>query len=168
MEATGEAKLGSLLDKIKPPRLEDAGLEDCALPPDSIQEAFLKAATAVRSRIFHDSDDESQGDCINDPWPGDGSSGDMLAGIMTEADPPGACAPKKGGELPEVRGDEVVTGGREDMPDKVVQPEVPDEAEKSCVDGLQGLKVDDKGKKSETDEDEDEDERVPVLTEVCI
>ncbi|KAI3789736.1 hypothetical protein L2E82_02539 [Cichorium intybus] len=98
---------------------------------------------------------------------------------MTEADPPGACAPKKGGELPEVTGDEVVTGGREDMPDKVVQPEVPDEAKKSCVDGLQGLKIDDKegnveikGKKSESDEkldeDEEDDERVPVLTEVCI
>nr|KAJ0205380.1 hypothetical protein LSAT_V11C500276620 [Lactuca sativa] len=65
MEATGEANIGSLLDKINPPLLEDVGLEDCALHPDSIQEAFLKAATAFRSHIFHDSDDESEGDCIN-------------------------------------------------------------------------------------------------------
>ncbi|XP_071691985.1 uncharacterized protein [Rutidosis leptorrhynchoides] len=178
MEATGEAKLGSILDAIKPPRLEDAGLEDCALPPDSIQEAFLKAATSVRSRMFHNSDDESEEECVNDPWPANGSSGDKLAGITTEADPPGTCVPKKGGELPDVIGDDVVVGGREGMPDKVVGPEVPDEAEKSCVDGLQGLKIGEKkdgvGKKTETntksseDEDEDEDDQRQVLAEVCI
>ncbi|CAI9286362.1 unnamed protein product [Lactuca saligna] len=174
MEATGEANIGSLLDKIKPPLLEDAGLEDCALPPDSIQEAFLKAATAVRSHIFHDSDDESEGDCINDPWPGNESGGDRLIGITTEADPPGACAPKKGSELPEVIGDEVVIGEREGTPDKVVEPEVPDEAEKSCVDGLQGLKIGDTNdKKSETnkklnEDEEDDEKRSPVLAEVCI
>ncbi|KAI3753114.1 hypothetical protein L2E82_25159 [Cichorium intybus] len=144
MEAIVEADLGSLSDKIKPPRLEDAGLEDCALPPDSIQEAFEKAATVVHSQIFHDSDDESQGDCINDPWTDHGSSGDILAGIMTGVDPANTYAPKKCGELIEVTGDVVVTGGREDMLDKVVQLEVPDVAEKSCVDGLQGLKIDDK------------------------
>lgn len=177
MEATGEVKFGSLLDQIQPPRLEDAGLEECALPPDSIQEAFLKAATAVRSRIFHTSDDESEGECVNDPWPGNGSSGDKLMGITTEVDPPGSCAPKKGGELP-VFGDDVVVGGREGMPDKVVEPDVPDEADKSCVDGLQGLKIGDKevdgefkGRKSETNSesnDDEEDEKVPRLTEVCI
>lgn len=180
MEAAGEAKFGSLLDKIQPPRLEDAGLEDCALPPDSIQEAFLKAATAVRSRIFSSSsDNESEGECVNDPWPGNESSGDKLIGITTQADPPGACAPKKGGELPVVIGDELVVGGKEGMPDKVVEPEVPDEAEKSCVDGLQGLKIGEKrfngeikGKESETNnesnKDEEEDEKRPVLAEVCI
>ncbi|XP_024979266.1 uncharacterized protein LOC112516451 [Cynara cardunculus var. scolymus] len=176
MEAIGKPKIGSLLDKIQPPRLEDAGLEDCALPPDSIQEAFLKAATAVRSRIFHASDDESEGDCINDPWPTIGSPVDKLVGITTEEDPPGACAPKKGGELPEMTGDEVVTGGREGIPDKVVEPEVPDEREKSCVDGLQGLKIGERknigGKKSETEKeskkDEEEEEERAVLVEVCI
>ncbi|GJV31025.1 hypothetical protein Tco_1391425 [Tanacetum coccineum] len=177
MEATGKAKFSSLLDTIQAPRLEDAGLEDCALPPDSIQEAFLKAATAVRSRIFHTSDDESEGECVNDPWPRNGSSGDKLVGITAEADPPGACAPKKGGELP-VFGDEVVVGGREGMPDKLVEPDVPDAAEKSCVDGLQGLEIGDKkgnkeikGKKSEANtesNDDEEEEKVPVLTEVCI
>ncbi|KAI3775067.1 hypothetical protein L1987_49635 [Smallanthus sonchifolius] len=180
METTGKVEFGSLLDKIQPPRLEDAGLEDCALPPDSIQEAFLKAATAVRSHIFHaTSDDESEGECVNDPWPQNGYSGDKLVGITPEADPPGSCVPKKGGELPAVNGDEVVVGGREGMPDKVVEPEVPDEAEKSSVDGLQGLRIGEKkvdgeikGKKSETNaesnEDDDEDEKRPVLTEVCI
>nr|KAJ0214318.1 hypothetical protein LSAT_V11C400219520 [Lactuca sativa] len=51
MEATGEANISSLLDKIKPSLLEDEGLEDCALPPDSIQEAFLKAAM-LSAHIF--------------------------------------------------------------------------------------------------------------------
>ncbi|XP_042755625.1 uncharacterized protein LOC122196594 [Lactuca sativa] len=180
MEATGEANIDSLLDKIKPPLLEDAGLEDCALPLDSIQEFFLKAATIVRSHIFHNFDDESEGDCINDPWPGNESGGDRLIGITTEVDPSGACAPKKGGELSEMIGDDVVTFSREGMPDKVVESEVPEEAEKSCVDGLQGLKIGDKkvngeieGKKSESgkklnEDDEEDDERIPVLAEVCI
>ncbi|KAK2988440.1 hypothetical protein RJ640_022277 [Escallonia rubra] len=65
MEATAEAVAG-LLEKIRPPRLEDAGLEDCVLPPESIKEAFLKAATAVKSTIFSPSEDdeeEPQGKC---------------------------------------------------------------------------------------------------------
>ncbi|KAM1109246.1 hypothetical protein ACFX19_008785 [Malus domestica] len=54
---------------ILPPRLEDASLEDYAVSPDSIKEAFLKAATTVKSRttlIFTlDEDEESrpEGDC---------------------------------------------------------------------------------------------------------
>ncbi|CAM8942164.1 unnamed protein product [Rhodiola kirilowii] len=48
-----------LLAEIRPPRIEDAGLEDCALPPDSIREAFLKAAAAVGSRHDHGSDPTS-------------------------------------------------------------------------------------------------------------
>ncbi|KAM1153243.1 hypothetical protein TB2_035203 [Malus domestica] len=46
---------------ILPPHLEDAGLEDCALLPDSINETFLKAATAVKSRatpIFTSDEDK--------------------------------------------------------------------------------------------------------------
>ncbi|TQE07977.1 hypothetical protein C1H46_006385 [Malus baccata] len=51
------------------PHLEDADLEDCALSPDSIKEAFLKAAMTVKSRatlIFTlDEDEEArpEGDC---------------------------------------------------------------------------------------------------------
>ncbi|RLM79877.1 uncharacterized protein C2845_PM12G25640 [Panicum miliaceum] len=47
---------------IRPPRLEDAGLEDCALPPESIAEAFSLAAAAVSSRLarFPLSDDEEE------------------------------------------------------------------------------------------------------------
>ncbi|CAH1420152.1 unnamed protein product [Lactuca virosa] len=96
-------------------------LHDCCslwIHTYSIQKAFLKAATTVRSHIFHNSDDESEGDCINDPWPGNESEGDRLIGITTEADPPSACALKKGSELPEVIGDEVVTAGREGIPDQ--------------------------------------------------
>ncbi|KAM0938381.1 hypothetical protein DsansV1_C23g0177601 [Dioscorea sansibarensis] len=46
--------------EILPPRLEDAGLEDCALPPDAIREAFARAADSLKSRLTITSDaDES-------------------------------------------------------------------------------------------------------------
>uniref|UniRef100_A0A7N0ZUY5 Uncharacterized protein n=1 Tax=Kalanchoe fedtschenkoi TaxID=63787 RepID=A0A7N0ZUY5_KALFE len=51
------------LSEFRPPRLEDVGLEDCALPPDSIREAFLKAAAAVGSRFCDDHDEVD--DCID-------------------------------------------------------------------------------------------------------
>ncbi|CAI9264871.1 unnamed protein product [Lactuca saligna] len=81
MKAIGEANIGSLLHKIKPPLLENEGLEDCTLSPDSIQEAFLKTTTT----------------------PGNESRGDRLIVTTTEADPPVICDPKKGGELSEVK-----------------------------------------------------------------
>eukprot|EP00249_Psilotum_nudum_P009214 c21784_g1_i3 orf=210-704(+) len=37
---------------IHPPRLEDAGLEDSALPVEDIQEAFRRAVVEVQSRTF--------------------------------------------------------------------------------------------------------------------
>ena len=41
-------ELTGLLNKILPPYLEDARLEDYALPPDSIKEVFFKVASAVK------------------------------------------------------------------------------------------------------------------------
>ncbi|WVZ64626.1 hypothetical protein U9M48_014120 [Paspalum notatum var. saurae] len=45
---------------IRPPspRLEDAGLENCALPPESIAEAFALAVVAAVSSRLNLSDDE--------------------------------------------------------------------------------------------------------------
>ncbi|XP_057452871.1 uncharacterized protein LOC130744730 [Lotus japonicus] len=106
MESTGEQS--GLLHQILPPRLEDAGLEDPALPPESIHQAFLKAAAAVKSRaasIFSSEDDAA--DCV---------------GIEPENHPPGPCIVEKGrqpvaddvkvggGGVEEV-GDDVVVGG---------------------------------------------------------
>ncbi|XP_022714983.1 uncharacterized protein LOC111274531 [Durio zibethinus] len=76
-----------LLEKILPPRLEDAGLEDCALPPDSIHEAFLKAASAVKSRaatFFHsDGEDEVGTACVDYPFPDNGKcSSDILDSLL--------------------------------------------------------------------------------------
>ncbi|KAG5540978.1 hypothetical protein RHGRI_021013 [Rhododendron griersonianum] len=55
-----------MLDKIQPPRPEDTGIEDYALPPDSIKEAFLKAATTVVSRatLIFEKEEER---CVEDP-----------------------------------------------------------------------------------------------------
>ncbi|KAL5729235.1 hypothetical protein ACHQM5_002211 [Ranunculus cassubicifolius] len=39
---------------IRAPRLEDAGLEDCALSPNSIKQAFFKAANSIKSFVAHD------------------------------------------------------------------------------------------------------------------
>lgn len=78
-----------LLHQIIPPRLEDAGLEDPALPPESIHEAFLKAAAAVKSTaasIFSGEDD-----CIDDPRPVGEDGSDVVVGIQPENEPPAAC-----------------------------------------------------------------------------
>ncbi|XP_058192485.1 uncharacterized protein LOC131309843 isoform X2 [Rhododendron vialii] len=139
MEATTAAE--GLLDQIRPPRLEDAGLEDCSLPPDSIMEAFLKAATDVGSRaasIF----EKDEGRCVDDPWGEE--MGDDLVGVIEGVDPPpGACVAEKGGGVGEAeeRGDKVVEGGE------------------ACVDGLKGLEIGDKGKSGG---EEEEGER-PIL-----
>ncbi|CAL5443954.1 unnamed protein product [Camellia sinensis] len=82
MEATREVE--DLLDKIRPPRLEDAGLEDSALPPESIHEAFLKAASAVGSRAASISSTD------DDLPPNYGESSDTVVEIKE-------CVAEKGG-----------------------------------------------------------------------
>ncbi|KAL0429840.1 UNVERIFIED_CONTAM: hypothetical protein Sradi_0610000 [Sesamum radiatum] len=144
MEAVGEAEL---LLEIKPPRLEDAGLEDCALPPGSIKEAFLKAASAVRSIIKASGDgDQSEGGCVEDPWE---DSSDTLVGITEGVSGPAeGCAAEKGGGLTEAPGDKVAVGGGDDggaKVDAVVGTGVP-EGGQACVDGLQGLGIGEKSK----------------------
>ena len=170
----------SILGNLRPPRLEDAGLEDCALPPDAIKEAFLKAADAVRSRaaslLTTDNDTgtvEDDGDsCVKNPSPSGGESIDALIGNSPVSDPyHRPCAGEKCPDgLPEVVGDEVaadVTEAEEKV-DKVVGGIEVEEGGKSCVDGLQGLKIGEKNgderNKSENDEEDEEDER-PILVE---
>ncbi|KAE9584612.1 hypothetical protein Lalb_Chr25g0279941 [Lupinus albus] len=140
MESTEQRS--DLLHRILPPRLEDAGLEDCALPPESIHQAFLKAATAVK-HIF--SDDDS--DCLNNPSPGEDAS-DVLLGIDPENEPPaGPCGVEKGCEAGG-RGVKLGEGGE------------------SCVDELKGLGIKDDDIVEEGDDDEDDDkEKKPNLVE---
>ncbi|KAG5535597.1 hypothetical protein RHGRI_023383 [Rhododendron griersonianum] len=74
-----------LLDKIQPPRPEDTGIEDYALPPDSIKEAFLKAATTVVSRatLIFEKEEER---CVEDPrGKGGGRSGGGERGCGSSA-----------------------------------------------------------------------------------
>ncbi|MCD9558717.1 hypothetical protein HAX54_016253 [Datura stramonium] len=169
MELTKESE--SLLDKIRPPRLEDAGLEDCALPPDSIKEAFLKAAAAVRSMISaSDDEDESQGQCVKTPSPSENFAKDALIGIAEGiGDIPGKCSTEKGGggEVPEGTSDVVAANkDPEDSGDLVGVSSLP-EGGQSCVDGLQGLEIGDKGGKIKTKEakEEDEESEKPTLVE---
>ncbi|KAF5739149.1 hypothetical protein HS088_TW12G00349 [Tripterygium wilfordii] len=172
MEASKEQQ--GLLNQILPPRLEDAGLEDCALPPESIHEAFFKAAAAVKSRatsIFSASSEES-GDCVPDPFPSGKDMSDKvvglppstdvpdaLVGVFPEKDAPGSCVAEK--DIEEEGDKVVVVGGGSDV-DK--QEELG--KGRGCVDGLQGLEAELKnGDKKVDDEEEERGSERPILTE---
>ncbi|XP_031250050.1 uncharacterized protein LOC116122896 [Pistacia vera] len=156
MEAAKEDS--RLLNKIIPPRLEDAGLEDCALPPDAIKEAFFKAASVVKSRAtsFFHSDDEEE-DCLDDPWPQTKDVSDTVVGVSSLPEATGPCGVVKGGGVVEEGEDKVVVtggGGGDDVAEEkydVVVGGAGDVAEgkggSGCVEGLKGLKIEDKEKK---------------------
>ncbi|KAK6153654.1 hypothetical protein DH2020_013293 [Rehmannia glutinosa] len=139
MEATGEAE--SFVKLIEPPRLEDAGLEDCALPPESLKEAFLKAASAVRSIISASGDEgENQGRCVEDPWE---EVSDTLVGITEGVSGPSeGCAVEKGGGFVEAPGDKVAVGSGGDAETKVDAVVGPGLAEggEACVVALMDCK----------------------------
>lgn len=138
-------------EPIRPPRLEDAGLEDCALPPESIAEAFSLAAMAVSSRFtrfsLSDDEDDDEGDaplaprggCVEDAGPTFGAIPDALVG-------PGAGREGGADEVVVVGGgggggsDEVVVVGRGDEEDRVVvvgeDLEKKPGQEKGCVEGI--------------------------------
>ncbi|KAF3450747.1 hypothetical protein FNV43_RR06836 [Rhamnella rubrinervis] len=170
METTKEQESG-LLHQILPPRLEDAGLEDCALPPDSIKEAFFKAADAVKSRaasfFTSDEDEDAKGHCVNDPWPTAKDRSDEVVGVSLEPEPPGSCASKKGGEAVDMGEDKVVLSGGEGKEDRLVDGGKEWRvAGKACVEGLQGLEIEEKKVKNGDGLDEEEDdEEKPVLVE---
>lgn len=152
MEATQE-QVG-LLDKILPPALADAGLEDCALPPESIQEAFRKAANAVKSRAVSIFEHEEEGGCVADPIPE--ASDTIIIGGDNERDT-GPCLTGKGNVKlaeSEKAGDLVVAGeGGEG---------------RSCVDGLKDLDVEgieSSGEKTDLTEEDEDEEMKPILVE---
>ncbi|KAL9273605.1 hypothetical protein AKJ16_DCAP26676 [Drosera capensis] len=151
MESTQQTP-SRLLDTIRAPRIEDAGLEDCALPSESIKEAFLKAASAVSSRaasIFpHDEDEEEDEDSsfLKGPFV------DGVVGIEGEKAPPGPCGVEKGAGLGD-EGVDLVGGMVEGSGEKGEVVVVGEAAE-----GLRGLKIDEK-------EDEEGDDERPVLVE---
>ncbi|CAL5088739.1 unnamed protein product [Urochloa decumbens] len=141
---------------IRPPRLEDAGLEDCALPPESIAEAFSLAAAAVSSRLarFPLSDDEDEdeeeghasaprgGGCVDDAGPARGAVPDADAlvgggGVTGGADAVVVVGGGRGGGCE----DAVVVGGRGEEQDGVVvvgegRGETKLGKEDGCVEGV--------------------------------
>ncbi|XLT11840.1 hypothetical protein HN51_057530 [Arachis hypogaea] len=170
---SSQATISAIRPKtILPPRLEDVGLEDCALSLESIHQAFLKSAAAVKfaAAIFSDDDDETAGDCVNNPWPAtaEGTS-DVVIGIEPENKLPGACTVEKGCEE---GGDEVkVSGGSncevEEVVDEIVVGEGPklgEGEEEPCIDELQGLGIEDDAKKNKK-KNYEEEQKKPTLTE---
>ncbi|XP_042504100.1 uncharacterized protein LOC122081167 [Macadamia integrifolia] len=179
MEATGDE---GLLSTIRPPRLEDAGLEDCALSPEAIKEAFLKAATSISSRassiltIAEDEKDDANS-CIQDLGPSDAKLSDALVGISPAptAAQPGPCSNEKGGGLPQTFGNDVIVAGVGDsLSDeegrhsdiRVLGTEI-SEGEKACVDELQGLKIKEQADHKDDDQQNNADEG-PILAETYV
>ncbi|CAN6204224.1 unnamed protein product [Urochloa humidicola] len=143
---------------IRPPRVEDAGLEDCALPPESIAEAFSLAAAAVSSRLARfplsdyeeeDEDDEDGrasvprgGGCVDDAGPARGAVPDADAlvgggGVTGDADAVVVVGGGRGGGCE----DAVVVGGRGEEQDGVVvvgegRGETKLGKEDGCVEGI--------------------------------
>ncbi|KAF0914762.1 hypothetical protein E2562_031371 [Oryza meyeriana var. granulata] len=174
-------------EPIRPPRLEDAGLEDCALPAESIAEAFSLAAKAVSSRLGHlslsDDEDDEDGDdrllpprgggaggCVEDSGPTCGAIPDALVGVggdrASGADE--VVVVGGGGE----GGDEVVVGGRGDEEDRVVMVgEERDKklgAEKGCVEGIKEGIDESGGAEGNGEEGKEEEEEVVVAVEKAI
>jgi hypothetical protein len=158
---------------ILPPRLEDAGIEDCALPPESVAEAFFLAAEAVSSRLARfplaDSDDEEgEGDrptvgCVDDAVPSRGVVPDVLIGTPSgrdgTADEVVVVGGGGGGSA-----DKVVTGGRGEDKDKVMvvgegRGEKKVGKDGSCVAGV-GEGIAEPGRAQQCDGDDGEDEAV--------
>lgn len=166
MEATKE-DIG-LLNKIIPPRLEDAGLEDCALPPDAIKEAFFKAASVVKSSAssFLHSDDDVE-DCLDDPWPQAKEVSDTVVGVSSPPEERGPCGVVKGDGVVEEGEDKVVVTGidevAEEKHDVVVGGGDVTEGKgvRGCVEGLKGLKIEEKEKNKK----ENKESEGPTLVE---
>ncbi|KAI9107870.1 hypothetical protein K1719_021206 [Acacia pycnantha] len=163
-----------LLHQILPPRLEDAGLEECALPAESIKEAFFKAASAVKSRVssvLSADDEEYDATCVKDPWPTAKDASDVIIGIEPESEAEGPCAVDKGCET---GSDEVkIVGDEADEEEKTDKVIVGEEGEKlgkegkDCVDGLKGLDIEDDEKTSDDidDENKENEGKRPTLVE---
>ncbi|XP_031484969.1 uncharacterized protein LOC116254053 [Nymphaea colorata] len=175
IEAQATSSQAEGLLKIAPPRLEDAGLEDCALPPDAIKLAFLKAADAIGSvlpgRLRHREDDDGYSGkrCVDNPPPTDGGLPDYLLGAPSadEERHRGPCSGKD--IIPAAIGDDVVVGrgkGWEGSGDRVLGLNVRSSEDDgpACVDGLEGL---DEVQQQEDQQREKRDER-PILDEAYI
>uniref|UniRef100_A0A0E0B271 Uncharacterized protein n=1 Tax=Oryza glumipatula TaxID=40148 RepID=A0A0E0B271_9ORYZ len=133
MAEEGELLAGG--EPVRALRLEDAGLEDCGLPQESIAEAFSLATMAVSSRLAHfslfdDDDDEEDdhlfpprgggaGGCVEDSGPTCRVIPDALVGVGGDRRSGADEVVVVGGGGGE-GGDEVVIGGRGDEEDRVV------------------------------------------------
>lgn len=88
------------LEAIRPPRLEDAGLEDCALPPEAIQEAFFRAANSVQSWVIApDHDEEEHSGCLAEEPRVCEKSGSFQSGEEQEAADESAAAAADAGVM---------------------------------------------------------------------
>lgn len=140
------------LFNVLPPTLEDAGLEDSALPTNAIQEAFKRAADALKTA----------------PWHVQSNAGSIFRGVTFEEEPSGirkgtaalgeeeSCVDTKAGGVVVEEGHDLVVGQDVGLyeSDKVEfgKEGGPKLGDKGCVEGLAGDRGEDK---DTTDESED-------------
>jgi hypothetical protein len=141
---------------VRPPRIEDAGLEDTALPAHAIQEAFMRAADALQTAthqvqstaanafggIHHDEEEREKN--VHKGGVFQESSGNWN-GSAALGEKESCLDPKVGGVIK--KGQDLVVG-REKGPyesDKVEfgKEGVPQLGDKGCVEGLPGDKGED-------------------------
>jgi hypothetical protein len=170
MELQGNAGFLSSM----PPKLEDAGLEDCALPIEGIQEAFRIAAGKAKAaadsfKVNMQSKVEDVGGCISNPMPTSGDFKDTP--IATAGTTPGdSCVDVHTGGLLEDGKDAVVDPLGDAKEDKLivgtdVEPKL---GEDGCLQGdlLEPVGVPDAS--GVADNDGDEKPKGPSLAEVCL
>jgi len=170
MELQGK---GGFLSSM-PPKLEDAGLEDCALPFEGIQEAFRiaaeKAKVAADSiKVNMQSKAQDVGGCISNPTP---TSGDLKdTPIGTAGTTPGeSCVDVHTGGLLEDGKDAVVDPLSDSTEDKLVgvidvEPKL---GEDGCLKGdlLEPVGVPDPS--AVADDEGEEEPKGPSLTDVSL
>jgi len=171
MEFQGD---GGFLSSL-PPKLEDAGLEDCALPIEGIQEAFRIAAEKAQAaadgfKVSMKSKAEDIGGCVLNPAPINGDLKDTTI-EATGTKPADSCVEPHTGGLLEDGKDAVVDPLGEPKEDKLVggidvEPKL---GEEGC---LKGDPLEPVGGIPEpsavTDDDGEEEPKGPTLTEAFL
>jgi hypothetical protein len=155
-----------------PPKLEDAGLEDCALPIEGVQEAFRIAAEKAKAaadslKINLKGSDEDVGGCLSDPKPTIGDLKDAGIGLAGST-PDESCVETNTGGLLEEGTDAVVDPVGEPKEDKLVggidvQPKL---GEYGCVGPVIGAEP--SVTTDSADDGGDEEPKGPSLTEAYL
>lgn len=171
MEAAKESEPSSILDAILPPLLEDDACEVSALPPESFKDVLARATATVKSRAASIFTPDHREDCVNNPWPVAEVPTDVVTGEpLGDREPNQPCTTEKGsgGGTGEVGADVAVPGVSGEGDEVVVGKGAEEDDRGACVDGLQGLEIDERGENGSAGDgvgDEEGRHKEPILVE---